>query len=251
MSTLALVSLLVLAQGLPRFPGDRPGVAASRGGGGAAPIAPTFALYGDSIAAGACSSTVPGVVLQSAMPGSTVSRNAVSGYTSQQIENCYLGLDPSNCTGYSTACLGAECATVIVEGGVNTLKQPGAVTGVVEALALAPLLDVVDHALARGRRVLWYDTAPFASCSAAVCPELVDPDERARTFNGLKAEACAVRASNPLLKCITLYEDFQGPSFDGQLLPAYACDDDGIHLEQAGTNAWVCKALVALGKACP
>jgi len=245
---LAILSTALLSQSQLHYPGD--GVTYARTPEVPAPL--TFVCYGDSIAAGACSSELCANV-HAAIAGSRATNEAVSGYTSAQIADCYFGSDPTHCAGFASACGSRECATVLLEGGVNDLKAPDAVTGVVEAATVATMLTVADHALARGHRVVWLDVLPYATCVPGTCPSVTDAHLRATTYNALKAAACASpdRPNRHLLTCVTAYADFEEMPGSGALADAYACADDYIHLKQAGAAALACKVLTALGRPCP
>ena len=202
----------------------------------------TYGCYGNSIMAGACNAQSPCSRVGDAIPGSAISQNAVSGYTALQIRNAYFA-------NYSTSCIDEECGTILLNGGVNSLKAPGAITGIVEQETLDYMLEVVDHALARGRRVVWIDVLPYASCDIATCPVLVDPGERARTYNALKAAACAARFSI-YLDCVVAYEEFESVITPDFLATQYACSD-GIHLQdtagKTGPQLLTALILAALG----
>lgn len=234
---LALLPALAFAQ----FAARRGTVAS--GGGAADPILPnSFGCFGDSIMAGACNAISPCARTGMGVPGSTYSQWAVSGYTAAQINDQYFDH-------YATGCNGEECGYILVNGGVNSLKAPEAVTGVVEAQALAEMTAIVDQALGRGRRVVWIGVLPYASCDIATCPVLVDPGTRARTYNSLMATACAVRAG-PLLSCIIPYEQFESDEIPDALRDDYACSD-GIHLQdtagKTGPQALTALILDVLG----
>lgn len=237
-----LAALLLLlagsaqAQFVPGYLGDYRGLAA--GSAPAALLPNTYGCFGDSIMAGACSGYSPCTRLATALPGASTSQWAVSGHTAQQIRDRYFA-------NFLTACGGEECGTVVLEGGVNTLKQPEAVTGTAERAALALMLEVVDQALSRGRRVVWIGVLPYASCGPSTCPVLVDPGERARNYNTLLAAACAARAG-PRLRCVLPYADFESTTTADYLRADYACADDGIHLQPAGAQALADLMLQAL-----
>jgi hypothetical protein len=234
----------------------------SRASPGPIPLPNTIGCYGDSIIAGACQNVNVCVRVSNAIAGSTSVNDGVSGYTAAQISTCYFDGVPGTCDPYATQCNGEPCGTLIIQGGVNSLKAVGAVTGVVEAATLAQMQPIVEDALGRGRRVAWIGVLPYASCDALTCPELVDPDERATTYNSLASAACVSLQSSygsALLKCVFPYADFAmlgpAPDFDpGYLKTEYACSD-GIHLQdtsgKTGPQTLACDVLTALGVACP
>jgi lysophospholipase L1-like esterase len=239
----ALLALL-LAQGIP----NAPGYSLGRGGsGGGTPIPNTYVCYGDSIMAGAGSPTPICEAVIGEVDGAVGTNEAVSGYTAEQISACYFDGEMGVCTAYEDS----EASYVLVQGGVNSLKAGDAVTGVVEAAAVAEMRAIVVDVLLHARRVVWLDVLPYASCTEPTCnpATLTDAHLRATTYNALKAAACA-EINNPRLACVVLYEEFEDPEQEGHLLAAYA-NADGIHLEQAGSNRVACRVLTALGKACP
>ena len=259
-AALALTLILggmALGQARARYPGDIP----AGGTPADAPPPRTFVCYGDSIMAGACSPTPLCEAVGTALAGSRTSNEAVSGYTPAQIKVCYEGGDSSNCLGYAAACGDRDCGYVLLNGGVNKLKAGDAVTGEVEAQAVATMFQVVDDILANTESiVVLFDVLPYATCNPSTCPVVTDAHLRATEYNRLKAAACTARANNPRLKCITSYaameEQPEGPEDPdppppGALSGTYACADDLIHLKQAGTDFLGCQALTALGFPCP
>lgn len=255
---MALSAGSALAQATVRYPGDKPNSPQSSI---VAPLPHRYVCYGNSIFNGACSSSSICAAFQSAIPGATAFNESVSGYTAAQIRTCYFDGIPGVCDSYETACGGTPCQRVLLGGPVNSLKAPGAVTGVVEQEALEDELAIVDHALSQGWQVVWTDGLPYSTCAAATCPVLVDAHQRMTTYNTLKAQACAARSNNPLLKCVSgLYELFEDQLEEGEdpeehvegaLSDAYACADDHIHLKNEGTDLLKCRMLTMLGLACP
>lgn len=251
MRPMRLLALLMLAgsahaQFVPTYPGDYRGLVA--GGSTSSSLLPnSLGCFGDSLVAGACSVVNVCTRVAAGIPGVsyTNAQNwAVSGHTAQQIRDRYFA-------NYATACNGEECGSVLVQGAVNTLKTPGAVTGEVEQQALDTMLEVVDHALGRGRRVVWLAVLPYASCDEITCPVLVDAGARAREYNRLMAAACASPTrAGPRLKCVLPYTTFESSTTADYLDSQYACSD-GIHLDdQAGkTGPQTLAALIlsALG----
>jgi hypothetical protein len=186
--------------------------------------------------AGACSSRAACERVGDGLPGAVVKNRAQAGYTAQQISDRYFAE-------YATACNGSECGTVVVQGIVNTLKTGDAVTGVVEQTGLTTMKAIVVHALQRGRRVVWVGPLPYASCDVATCPSLVDPGQRAATYNALMAAECTtLQRQYPRLRCIIPYDAFENPTDtnnDGvddappdYLKTDFACSD-GIHLQDS------------------
>lgn len=221
----------------------------------------SIGCYGDSIMAGACSAINVCVRVSAAITGSISANDAVSGYTASQISTCYFTGVGGTCDPYATQCLGDACGTLLIQGGVNSLKAPGAVTGVVEQETLDEIQPIVLNALGRGRRVVWVGVLPYASCDVLTCPILVDPDERARNYNTLMMAACTALKPTygSLIQCVSPYSDFAmlGPAPDftpGYLKTIYACAD-GIHLDDSGgktgPQVLACDILTALGYACP
>lgn len=213
------------------------------GGNAPGPALPnTFMCLGDSIMAGACNASSPCTRVQAGIPGSITKQFAVSGYTAQQIRDQYFA-------NYATACNSEECGTILVEGGVNSLKASDAITGVVEQETVDKMLEIVDAAREDGRRVVWIGVLPYGTCDPSVCPTLVDPGVRATTYNALMMAACAARAS-PLLKCIDPYDTFESPSTANALNADYACSDN-IHLQdtagKTGPQVYTGLILAALG----
>lgn len=234
-----LASWLASAQGQLRYPGDRPGRAVFSAGQPVQTFARTFLCVGDSIMAGACSSASPCSYMAQGITGAFFSQQAVSGETAHQIYGRYQQWR-------LTGCNGEQCAQVAVEGGVNTLKAVGVGTPAeVAAVAMYGdagtdgmhdfgMADVVDAALADGRRVVWFGLLPYAGCDAATCPINPQPVERAAAYNALFQQECAARASNKRLTCVSAYSDYEG-SPAGYLKPEYACAD-GLHLQTAGSQ---------------
>lgn len=230
----------------------------SRVSPGPTPLPNTIGCYGDSIIAGACQNINVCVRVSNAIAGSTSANDGVSGYTAAQISGCYFDGVPGTCDPYTTQCNGEPCGTLVIQGGVNSLKAMDAVTGVVEAATLAQMQPIVEDALGRGRRVAWIGVLPYASCDIATCPVLVDPDQRATTYNSLASSACASLQStygSALLKCVFPYDDFEAAGDPpGRLDAQFACSD-GIHLDdqagKTGPQELACDVLTALGVACP
>ena len=221
----------------------------------------SIGCYGDSIIAGACQNVNVCVRVSNAITGSISANDGVSGYTASQISTCYFTGVGGVCDPYGTQCLGEACGTLVIQGGVNSLKAPGAVTGIVEQETVDTMRPIVADALSRGRRVVWVGVLPYASCDVLTCPTLVDPDIRAREYNSLMATACLeLRGTyGALLSCVSPYNNFAmlgpAPDFDpGYLATQYACSD-GIHLDdqggKTGPQTLACAILTALGVACP
>ncbi len=240
----ALLVAAVLAQGI----NNAPGYSVGRGGaGGGAPIPRSYTCYGDSILRGATPPACEGFIGE--IEDAVGTNQSVPGYTAAQISTCYFTGINGICSAYENSCsTGSACATVVIEGGVNTLKSGDAVTGVIEGQTLATMRAIIEDALVRARRVVWLDVLPYASCDEATCPNLADAHVRASAYNALKAQACA-ELNNPRLRCVALYDDFEGPSH-GELKALYR-SADGIHLNQDGANHLACRILTALGEACP
>jgi hypothetical protein len=219
-----------------------PKVAANRSVSPSPPLPNTYMCVGNSIMAGACNAQSPCTRIQAGIPGSTAKQFAVSGYTAVQIRDQYLA-------NYATACNGEPCGTIIVEGGVNSLKASDAITGIVEPETVATMLEIVVHALARGRRVIWMGILPYGTCSIDVCPILVDPGPRATTYNADMLAACTALA-NPLLTCIDPYSTFQSGLTPNALASQFACSDN-IHLQdtsgKTGPQTYTALILAALG----
>jgi lysophospholipase L1-like esterase len=231
MSHLRLLTLLLLGQALARYPGDRPGAVASSSE--ACSVArTTLALYGDSIGAGACNSTLPATKLEQLLGAGWVatlntgdgSQPAVSGYTAAQIRARYEAT-------HATACAGEPCGYVVVQGGVNSLKG-----GVSPEDTLEDMVAVVDHALAQSYRVAWLGVLPYAGCTAPLCTEeaAAEAHAKATAYNALVAAACAAR---PAVRCVLPYETFEDPAEEGHLREEYSCSgSDKLHLKQAGAD---------------
>jgi hypothetical protein len=255
MRIIIFLGLLLPGLALGQFARRQTGVS---GGGSITPVLPnSIGCYGDSIIAGACSVINPCVRVSNAIPGSSSSNDGVSGYTAAQISTCYFTGVGGVCDPYSTQCVGEACGTLIIQGGVNSLKAPGAVTGVVEQETLDEMQPIVVNALSRGRRVVWVGVLPYASCDLLTCPILVDPDQRATTYNALMMSACTALQGtygSALLKCVSPYDQFEDPPGSGDLASEYACSD-GIHLDdqagKTGPQTLACDILIALGYACP
>lgn len=244
MPGLSVVVAVLLAQGIQFAPGYS--VGHGRAGGGVA-LQNTYTCYGDSILRGATPPACEGFIGE--IDGAVGTNQSVPGYTAAQISTCYFDGINGICSAFENTCgTGCEADTVVVEGAVNTLKSGDAVTGVIEGQALATMRAIIEDALTRARRVVWLDVLPYASCDEATCPNLTDAHVRATTYNALKAQACA-QINNPKLRCVDLYDDFEGPS-EGELKAAYR-SADGIHLNQDGANHLACHILTALGKTCP
>jgi hypothetical protein len=223
MRTFALLLLLVASQAraqfVPFFAGQTPnggGVLSSGGGGGGGADLPmSFSWYGDSIIVGFCNDTAPADALLALLPGyAGTARWAQAGTTISDITAQYF-------TTKSFACGGEPCGTYIFEGGVNDCKN-GSCT---PATMLSTFLTAIDDARADGKRVVWSNIAPFATCSFCT-PDPAGGWVLAKQYNALWASACAVR---PDVTCIdagagTAWEE---PSTDGHLKTAWSCD--GIH----------------------
>jgi lysophospholipase L1-like esterase len=231
---------LILVLTLGALPASAQFGVIKKASGSAAVILPnTFAWYGDSIAAGACSATTPTAALQAALPGWAGSTNvgdggppAIGGYTAAQIRARYE-------TYRDTSCNGERCGVYLVEGGVNSI-----VNGVSAAATLADMVAIVDNVRSIGRRAVWFGILPFRGSAQG-------SDARttaALAYNALMATECAAR---PDVDCIFLYSAFEDPASPGYLRsrnhdssPDYNCD--GIHLLQDGTNAMVAAAQAAI-----
>lgn len=233
MRLLAAVALLVASPALAQFGSFGGTGSKGRGGPSVAPLPTTFAWYGDSIAAGACSATTPTARLQSLLgagwAGSTNAGDgtapAVGGYTAAQIRTRYEATR-------DTACAGDRCGTYVFEGGVNSI-----VNGVSAAATLGDMKAIVDDCRSLGRNCVWYGILPFRGSAQG-------SDARttaALSYNALMAAECATR---PNVECLFPYAAFEDPANSGYLLPAYSCD--GIHLVQDGTNALAALAAAAL-----
>jgi hypothetical protein len=218
------------AQALLRYLGDRPGGGSASSGTCRAPLPTTAAWYGDSIIEGACSGASPAVRLQQMKPGWTAFNKGVSGETSSQIVARYFA-------GRDTACNGDLCGTYLFEGGVNDLKggtgNPAAV--------LATMLTAVDDCRSRGRHCVWSNIMPFRACN--FCGDTSAGWVLVQQYNALWTAACAAR---PDIRCVQVGAGsvFEEPATDGYLTAAFSCD--GIHLVQAGTDAFVVLAKAGL-----
>lgn len=230
----------------------------SQGGPIPIPLPNSVGCYGDSIMAGACQGINVCVRVSAQITGSISANDAVSGYTASQISTCYFTGVGGVCDPYTTQCIGDACGTLLIQGGVNSLKAPGAITGIVEAQTVAEMKPIVVNALGRARRVVWIGVLPYASCDVLTCPILMDPDTRAREYNRLMLIECAnlQAAYGALLSCVSPYDQFQAtPPPPGILGTPYACAD-GIHLtdvgvDKIGPQTLACDVLTALGVACP
>lgn len=231
--------VLALLLGLLASPGLAQFSVPKKAGSAATPTPTTFAWYGDSIAAGACSATTPTAALAASMPGWAGSTNvgdggapAIGGYTAAQIRTRYE-------TYRDTSCLGQQCGVYLIEGGVNSI-----VNGVSAAATLADMVAIVDNVRSIGRRAVWFGILPFRGSAQGSDARTL----AALEYNALMATACAAR---PDVDCVFLYADFEDPLFPGYLRsrnhdssPDYNCD--GIHLLQAGTNAMTAAAKAAI-----
>ena len=179
------------------------------------PRLPTVSGWGDSIMFGVCSGG-PLNHLVTLLPGYWPSNRAVSGENAAQIRARWTAEE-------ATSCYGQRCGIAWIEGGVNSLRG-----GVTPAATLADMVWVVDDALSKGYYVVWLDVAPYAGFSGAG----VNPLGQATGYNTLWAAACAARASNPRLRCVSTYPSYVDPANPGYMLPAYTCD--GIHHTAAG-----------------
>jgi lysophospholipase L1-like esterase len=239
-----LLSVTALAQAMASYPGDRPGRVATTSSPNCGVLPNSAVLYGDSIAAGACSSTSPTATLATLLPGWSLSINvgdgpaAVSGYTAAQIRTRYEATRDA-------ACAGERCGCYLFEGGVNSLKG-----GTSVAATLEDMLAMVDDAVALGRCVVVVGVLPYASCTEPTCSagQVVDAHEKATAYNGALAAACATR---PTIRCVLPYTTFEREEDPpGHLATAYACGNgDGIHLQQAGTDELAAQVAEAVAEA--
>lgn len=202
-------------------------------GGGSAPVAPlpaTFIWYGDSIVQGAGSGTAPPAKLQSLLPGYVGFNAGISNETAAQIATRYFAAVNGAAR---TDCNGEQCGTYLFEGGVNDCKG-GVCT---PSAVLATMLTMVDDCRARGRRCIWSNIMPFRDC--AFCGDTAAGWVKAKEYNALWRQACASRSR---LECLDVGEDsdFEEPDTDGFLAEDYSFD--GIHLQQAGTDAYAAMA---------
>jgi hypothetical protein len=181
----------------------------------------SFVLYGDSIALGLCSATPPYLALSALLPGYFAATQAQSGTTTAQIAAHYVDTR-------DTACGGERCGTYVFQGGVNDCKN-GECT---PATMLAATLAAVDDARALGRRVIWVNVAPFATCSFCGAP--VAGWALAKEYNALVLAACAARTDVTCLD-VGAGSAWEEASADGHLKTAWSCD--GIHWLQGGTDA--------------
>jgi hypothetical protein len=248
----ALLLSAVLAGGFSSFTGT-----GHRGGasGGVAPLPLTYVCYGDSLFENGQGGS-PCSQMAAAIPGAVFVNNAIAGYTAQNIRDCYFGegdIADSRCDGYQGMVTGSDAARVVLNGGVNTLKSGDAVTGQIEAQALEPIQEVVEHALGQGHDVTWFLVTPYAGCAPPLCPEgsVTDAHIRATTFNSLATAACAtLSAQYPRrLHCIDPYSAFEDPENQGFLKPEF--DGDGIHWTAAGAERAGCFLIEAQGYTCP
>lgn len=245
MSALSLLLAASLAAGFGSFSGT------AQGGhtGSATPYVTSAAWYGDSIIQGAGSGTPPPEKLLALKGAGWVVKNkGISNESAAQIATRVI-------SGAATACLDEPCGVYLLEGGVNTLKVSSLSTPAQLAdLALngdggsdgtndIGMLDAVDFLLSTypNARLVWTGILPFTGCSEVLCPGLTQAHERALAFNAAMLAACATRSR---LVCIDAYEAFEDPENTGYLLPAYSYD--GIHLQQAGTDALSALASAAL-----
>jgi hypothetical protein len=202
------------------------------------PIQPaSIAGFGDSIFAGACGTPVAAALGELLPVGYVEETRAIAGENAHQI---YVRAFNES----GIACLGGPCGAYIVNGGVNTLKDPsfdGTAPEVVAEIALYGLgecaaevdyscgmLDVVDliHFIHPYATVILTGVLPYGGCDALTCPSLVDPVARASAYNAVMAEECAART---WLRCVYPYAAFEDPNSPGRLRLDVACQD-GIHL---------------------
>lgn len=235
----AILALSIAANPFGSFTGTN-----SRGGGSAVHRAATVGWYGDSITQGSCSGTPPPTALDALLPaGYSVQNLGIAGETAHEI---YVRVR----SGAATACVGEPCGHYIVQGAVNTLKSPGYAALSASAVASIALngtgscdtgvsdscgtMDSVDyvHATYPNARVFVIGVLPYAGCSPVVCPSLVEPGLRARTYNADLSTACAARS---WLTCVLPYSAFEDPEDPDHLSATYACEADLIHLKDAGS----------------
>jgi hypothetical protein len=131
----------------------------------------------------------------------------------------------------------------VVEGGVNTLKNPAydldADAAVVDYalngddFSVLGILDGVDylHQTYPYAPIILIGVLPYAGCDSLTCPSLVRPIQRATLYNAAMLSACAGR---PWLMCTSPYSGFEG-STPGHLQTSLACED-GIHLKVPGAS---------------
>jgi len=225
-----LFSSTAWGQFAPYFPGQSPNDGLIRSGVSPVDALPrSFAVYGDSIALGLCSTTAPHLALSALLPGYLAANHAQSGTTTSEIATHYFATR-------DTACDGTLCGTYLFEGGVNNVKNG---SGTPSSM-LSDMLSAVDDARSRGRRVVWTNIAPFKGCG--FCGDPATGWTLAKSYNTLWAAACAAR---PDITCVdvgagTAWEE---PSTDGYLKTAWSCD--GIHWLQGGTEAWAQAASAA------
>lgn len=195
-----------------------------------APRLPTIAVYGDSrMQGGLCSSTnpvSPPAYLDTNLPGGATAgwlvKNAgLTGDRPDQIRTRYT-------SGEATLCNGERCAYLVLNGGVNCLRQ-----GTAAATCLADMTWVVDDALSKGYAVVWQGETDYSLWASAGS----NPTTQATAFNALWAAECTARASNTRLKCLSLYTAMGVPMTN-------TCD--GVHDNQTGTNLRGSLILTAL-----
>lgn len=223
LAAFCLSSTVAGAQGLPSYPGDAPG----RAQAASCEVKPlTFAGYGDSLWAGACSATGPTAKLQALLGGGWVGSTdagdggppAVGGYTAAEIRARFEATRDTACTGST------RCSVYVVQGGVNSI-----IGGLTAAATLTDMVAIVDNLLALSSRpkVVWVGLLPFRGS-----PQGSDARTLAvLAYNALMAVECAAR---PAVQCVFPYSALEDPANPGYLLPAYTCDE--IHLLQAGTD---------------
>jgi hypothetical protein len=88
------------------------------------------------------------------------------------------------------------------------------------------------HSAYPNARIFVIGVLPYAGCVPALCPTLVEPGPRAEAYNTALQAACASRS---WLTCILPYANFEEPGTPDHLKASLACDDDNLHLENAGS----------------
>lgn len=235
-----LLSVTAFAGGFDTFSGTgRNG--ASTGGGTPAPLLPTtFAWYGDSIAAGACSPRTPTLALQALLNSGDVAGStsggwagsgnagdgafpAVGGYTAAQIRARYFATR-------DTACAGERCGSYLIEGGINSL-----VNGATVQSTLDDMTAIAVNCRSLNRLCIWSNIMP---CRGSPNCDSVNPAAwtLAKQYNAAWTTACTSISG---MNCVDVGagSSFEKSGTDGYLPDAFTCD--GIHLTQTGTDAWV------------
>jgi hypothetical protein len=131
-------------------------------------------------------------------------------------------------TGESKACNGERCAHFVIGGAVNCLRA-----GSLASTCFADHVWMVDDALSKGVAVVWFEETDYSLWASAGA----NPGTQVAAYNTAWSAACAARASNKLLKCMSNYVESGVPL-------ANTCD--GVHLNQTGTNSLGARLLTAL-----